>query len=346
MSSTREHLLGYLLGALEPAEMAAVERELENNPRLRKDLAAIEAAMTPLGFPDREDDVDYAGPPLGLADRTCDFIDDAATDVIPKPMPASVGRSHASTTSGDAVGLRPTGRSLRRSDVIVTASVLLAAVSLLFPAIWSSRQAAQITACQNNLKSLGLSLAEYAGRSADGRIPLIPASGNRSNAGFYASLLHDRQLLTEPGLLICPSSELAQQRAAFRIPSLAEIDRAKGEGLVRLQRVMGGSYAYNMGYVEDGLHCAPKHEHRAHYALMSDAPAAFPERQTKNHRSCGQNILYEDNSVRFVVNPCDELCDDPYLNRSGLVAAGLDCADVVLGESPAKPNVVFVLSTH
>ena len=30
MSSTREHLLGYLLGALEPAEMAAVERELEN----------------------------------------------------------------------------------------------------------------------------------------------------------------------------------------------------------------------------------------------------------------------------------------------------------------------------
>ena len=48
MISSREHLLGYLLGALEPAEMTRVERELEHDPQLRKELAAIEAQLKKL----------------------------------------------------------------------------------------------------------------------------------------------------------------------------------------------------------------------------------------------------------------------------------------------------------
>jgi len=346
MSSTREHLLGYLLGALEPADMEAVERELENNPQLRKDLATIEAALHPIGFPERDDDASLESPPPGLASRACEFVDDAKQDVVPRGLPSSVTASNvtpakvtpakvAAAMSQDAGS---GGRRVRWADAVVVASVALAAVALLFPAIWSSRQQAQVTACQNNLRQIGVALAEYAGRSPDGRIPAVPIRGNRSTAGIYAALLQDQQLLEESQYLVCPSSDLAEHALTFRIPTLGEIDRAAGEALVRLQRTMGGSYGYNLGYVEDGQHKAPKHEGRAHYALMSDAPATFrPQRQTKNHAGCGQNILYEDNSVKWVVNVSDDLSDDPYLNRSGLVAAGLDCSDVVVAESLAKP---------
>lgn len=331
MICSREHLLGYLLGALEPAEMAAVERELDNDPRLRKDLAAIEAALFPLGFPEREDDASQVEPPTGLAARTCEFVEDAQADVVPKPMPASVAAMS---------DVRPVDRRrVRWADVIMTASVCLAAASLLFPAISTMRHQQEKTVCQNNLQHLGVSLASYAGQSADGRIPLIPLSGNRSFAGFYAASLLDKELLEETRWLVCPSSDMAEQIESFRVPRIVEIDRATGEALVRLQRNAGGSYGYNLGYFEDGEYQAPRHESRAYYCLMSDAPASFkPTRKTKNHGGRGQNMLYEDGSCRWVVDPCQDLCDDPYLNRAGFVGAGNDCTDVVVGESLATPK--------
>jgi hypothetical protein len=332
MSSTREHLLGYLLGALEPAEMEEVERELENNPQLRRDLAAIEAALTPLGFPEREDDASFEPPPVGLVARTCEFVEDAKEDLIPRAMPVK-----DATPMSSEVALAPRGR-MRWADVVVTGSVLLAALALIFPAILASRQSTQIAACQDNLRHLGLAVSQAAGMASDGRIPAIPVSGNRSTAGIYSALLQDKQLLDEPGRLVCPSSDLAERASTFRIPTLGEIDRAAGEALVNLQLTMGGSYAYNLGYLENGEYKAPKYAGRSHYALMSDAPVTFrPERRTNNHSGRGQNILSEDGAVKFVVDPCHDLADDPYFNRSGLVAAGVDCADVVLGESIAKP---------
>lgn len=336
MSSTREHLLGYLLGALEPAEMAQVERELESNPPLRKELAAIEAALLPLGFPDREDAAAQEDPPTGLIARTCEFVDDAKADLVARPTLAkTVAASMSDSAPADQ-------RRLRWPDVIVTASVCLAAVSLIFPAIWSVRERQQIAACRDNLQHLGISLAEYAGRSPDGRIPLIPVSGNRSFAGFYAASLLDQDLLEESRWLVCPSSDMAEQIESFRVPSVAEFDRATGETLVRLQKMAGGSYGFNIGFIEDGVYKAPKHEGRSYYCLMSDAPATFkPERMTKNHGGRGQNMLYEDGCVKWVVDPCQELCDDPYLNRSGIVAAGDDCTDVVVAESIARPRPAF-----
>lgn len=335
MSRTREHLLGYLLGALEPAEMAEVERDLEKDPQLRKDLAAIEAALAPLGFPERDDDVSFDPPPADLGARTCEFVEDAKRDLVPRPMPAKVVAGSMSPEHERSVG-----RRFNWADVVVTASVLLAAVALLFPAIWTSRHSAQIAACQSNLRHVGLALAEFAGRAPDRRIPAVPTRGNRSTAGIYAAILQDQGLLPYPGMLVCPSSELAEQAATFRVPSLEEFDRAEGEVLVRLHSKAGGSYGYNLGFVENGRHTSPRHEGRSHYALMSDAPATFrPTRKTKNHFGCGQNILYEDNHVKFVADITDDLADDPYLNRNGLIAAGLDCWDVVLGESLAKPSV-------
>jgi hypothetical protein len=120
---------------------------------------------------------------------------------------------------------------------------------------------------------------------------------------------------------------------------LVEIDRATDETLSRLHRFAGGTTGFNIGFVENGKYQAPKHESRANYCLLSDAPAAFrPERKSRNHGGRGQNLLCEDGSCRWVVDPCQDLCDDPYLNSSGLVAAGNGCTDQVVAESPATPR--------
>jgi hypothetical protein len=333
MICSREHLLGYLLGALEPAEMAVVERELENDPRLRKDLAAIEAALYPLGFPEREDDASQAEPPTGLAARTCEFVEDSKADLVSRPMPAKI---LAATMSDSG----PAGKQrLRWADVIMTASICLAAVSLIFPAIWSVREQQQIAACRDNLQHMGIAVADYAVRSPYGRSPAIPTEGNRSFAGFFPVSLREAGELEDVRWLVCPSSEMAEQIESFRVPAMIEIDRAKGETLTRLRRIAGGSLGFNIGFVEDGEYQAPKHESRANYCLISDAPATFkPTRKTKNHGGRGQNMLYEDCHVAWVVDPCRELCDDPYLNSNGLVAAGNGCTDVVVAESLATPK--------
>ena len=110
---------------------------------------------------------------------------------------------------------------------------------------------------------------------------------------------------------------------------------------------MGGSYAYNLGFVENGVYQSAKFAGRANYPIFSDAPAGNSnERPTKNHRRRGQNILCEDNCVRFVVGLPAEWSDDPYRNRSGIVAAGVDCTDAVLGESGAQPLPTWLFLSH
>lgn len=331
MSAIREQLLGYLLGALEPAEIAEIELALRNNPQLQREMERLEKHLAPLDFPNREDEIAMDGPPPGLAERTCEFIDECRSDVVPR-SPAPVARIERYEGAGEH------SRRARWPDIIVATTVALGFAALIFPAIITSRQSAQVTACQDNLRNLGMALSFEAGRSPHHRIPAVPMRGNRAAAGIYAPMLHDVGHLADSQLIICPSSELGKQVGEFHLPTLAELDLATGQALARIQKTMGGSYAYNLGYMDDGEVKAPRWENRSHYAVMGDAPSTFrPERRSKNHGGRGQNLLYEDSRVKFVMTISDELIDDPYLNRSGLVAAGEDCTDVVLGESIAKP---------
>ncbi len=336
MSRMQEHLLGYLLEALEPAEMAAVESELEQNPQLRKDLAAIEASLLPLGFPHRDDEASATPPPAGIAARACEFVEDSKEVLVPKPAAEKPQPAHLAVMS-PVTSTGSVGRRVRWADVVVTLSVCMASAAIVFPAIWTSWQQSHVTACQENLRNLGNSLGMFAGYAPDGRIPAVAQSGNRSTAGIYAALLQESELLGRSCYLICPASELSEQANTFNVPTLAQIDRSCDEALVQMQAVVGGSYGFHLGYLENGTLRAPRHASREHYILMSDAPATFPDRKTRNHRACGSNLLYEDNHVRFVVNACKDLADNPFLNRSGMVAAGADCCDVVVAESSAKP---------
>jgi hypothetical protein len=240
------------------------------------------------------------------------------------------------------------GNEVRRfswADWIVAASVLIAAGTLLFPAIASSRHSARVTACQNNLREVGVALEQFSNHSPLHAIPEIPLQGNRAVAGIYSVLLKDSGFLTEDSMLVCPGSDIAPRQTTaepFSIPTLAQIDQAVGDTLVLLQRTMGGSYGYNLGYMNEGKHRTPSMRGQPMYPVMSDAPSTLAGvRKTRNHAGHGHNILYADNHVSYVVDLPDTLLDDPFHNRSGMIAAGEDSHDVVLGESFARPMPVF-----
>ena len=73
---------------------------------------------------------------------------------------------------------------------------------------------------------------------------------------------------------------------------------------------------------------------------MADSPSGGPEgRRGCNHLKCGQNVLYADGHVTYLVECHGEGCpDNIYLNEQGMIAAGMHARDAVIGHSSAKPK--------
>ncbi len=322
----RELLLGYLLGALDDDEQRQIEQQIERDPRWREELAALQARLEPLA----ESYADFE-PPQGLAQRTCAVV--AARAEESRVRPAAVGLAAAHETGAKRTYLTV-------PDLVVTAAILLAAVLLFFPAISNSREAARAAHCQNNLRQLGLALASYSDTAGCGYFPWVASSGNRAFAGIVGPTLVDSGHLTEPAHLICPASSLAEQQEVFRVPSLSEVDRAQPAAILVIRQYAGGSYGYNLGVMVGGKHLAPRNLARAHFALMADAPSVFwTDHRSVNHGSRGQNVLFEDGHIRFLV--LDVLqspwLDHPFLNRRGMVEVGLDGEDAVIAPSSTPP---------
>src|SRR5690242_7162015 len=90
---TREHLLGYLLGALDRKECEDVEQALSQSPEMTAEFEKIRLSLGTIGLleaPEHED------PPLCLAARTCEFVEQrtessSADTVILKTITVSSG---------------------------------------------------------------------------------------------------------------------------------------------------------------------------------------------------------------------------------------------------------------
>lgn len=324
-SPSREQLLGYLLGALEPEELEQVEQEIAQDVVLERELKSLKARLDGLGLVDRPQ---WFEPPAGLARRTCHLV---ALQTAPPVSPARGALPQAMATD-----VRH-DRQYRWTDLLVAAAVLIAAASLFFPALSHSRFQSEVAMCQNHLRQLGVALHDYSSHQPDGRFIQIPATGNRGVAGIYAVNLVDQQFVNDPRLFLC--STMAGTRRQFRLPSPEQLDLADGITLAELQATMGGDFGYTLGVYEDGKLVPPRDQRRPDYVLLCDAPSdRQPGRQTSNHRGRGQNLLYEDGRVRFIPTiPCPQLRDDPFHNLRGEVAAGVHPFDSVCGRSNDRP---------
>jgi hypothetical protein len=200
-----------------------------------------------------------------------------------------------------------------------------------------------VTACQDNLRQVGQALTEYSHKNHD-VFPVVPAQGNLAAAGVYAPILAEDGFLTEPGMVLCPDSEQAQQ-SNFRLPSLDELRSAVGQELSRIQQKMGGSYGYSLGYFEHGVYQPTRNLNRDYFAIMADAPSQDrPDHQSANHGGLGQNVLFEDLHIEFCsTSRPGNGSDDIYANDNQEVAPGLHRDDAVIAASGTAPVVCINL---
>ena len=174
--------------------------------------------------------------------------------------------------------------------------------------------------------------------------PPITSRGNLATAGSYAVRLIDGGFVTRPEDFLCPASEQARDAAGYRVPTVREVELAAGEQLAELQRTMGGSFGYNLGYMAGDAYQTVRNRRRPNFAILADTPSlTLPNRQSENHGGCGQNVLYEDGHVEFLTSCTSAGCrDNIYQNDEGYMAAGSHANDAVLGHSAARPLFRFV----
>lgn len=353
---SHEQLLGYLLGALDSKECIEVERAIAECPAAAAEFEKIRHSLDTVGLLDEPEQIE---PPLCLAARTCEFVENqieryAAETVVMSAVAEdaiaaadeialSAGAKNSSRTK---VTLSPVSRSeaqgssFRKVDLAIACSVIIAGAALCLPLLFTTQLQANISRCQNHLRQLGMALHAYSDLQPDGSFPAVLASGPRSVAGIYAPTLLSNQLIENPKTFFCPGNpQLTANLAKFPIPTLEQVDNADPEQLETFHRTMGGGFGYSLGYQQDESLLPPRNSRRPSYPLLADAPHdSQPGRVSTNHDRQGQNMLFEDGQVRFIKmnNPGSNeamALDDPYHNRIGLVAAGLDFNDAVIGRS-------------
>ena len=158
----REQVLGYLLGALDDAEMEQVRARLESDESYRVQWVELRRQLGEPAALRSEFD-----PPPGLAERTCRLVFARV-----RPSPRRGTRPAISSQSA------PPSRSsrIRPLDASVAIAVFFLAGMLALPAIQSSRFFARVTTCRDNLRELGTTLAAYS-QTNQGRFPEVPTQG-------------------------------------------------------------------------------------------------------------------------------------------------------------------------
>jgi hypothetical protein len=342
---SREELVGYLCGALDDAESRSVELELadpQRGPPLRRDLDLLRLAIGPLTS-DRE----VFRAPAGLADRTLAFVaaqsqtakaGPAGADLRPtvdQRRPSARLERRGPALSPDASGPRP-ARSGAWLDRVVLGATALAACVLVAPLLLDWVQESRELRAKRNLQRVGLALQGYA--ESHRFYPTPPDAGPLSRAGLYApTLVSEQRIVADDGALVCPDSALAR-RGGFRVPSLEEVQAAVGTPeFDRVVAEMGGDYGYTLGYRDTVGQLHPNlNRRRAHFPIMSDAPDDGAE-QSGNHPDGIHHVLYEDGHVQTVRRNALHAVDHLFRNRLGLVAAGVDPEDAVIGQSRDRP---------
>jgi hypothetical protein len=243
------------------------------------------------------------------------------------------------------------------SLALVAAGVTLLCV--LLPSVWYSREESRRFACSNNLREIGESLQRFADTNGRHQFPKIETQGPMSFAGVYVVRLQEAGLLGSTQLLWCPTN--ARSSFQVSVPSTAQLMQAPVDLHDSWRRFIGGSYAYNLGVMENGVYRTPCST-EVDVPILGDMVCEEDIKANLKpviHGTNITNILYSDGKVRAIklpslaasnrssklpISKTDtdsdaswNAVDHPYLNRSLINAAGLDTNDWCLGPSYRSP---------
>jgi hypothetical protein len=222
----------------------------------------------------------------------------------------------------------------RWADFAVAASIFVAGVLTLLPAIQRSRERMNQAGCVFNLQQLGISLAQYATMQAS--LPYPPSHRSDTHAGMFAVMLHDAGVLKDLSVLDCPCNgpcpHVSKELAGFE-----QVDHIRRTNPEKYRPMLCWDYAYNLGYrPAAGAPVTHDLTHSASMPVLADSPdhvnfATVRDGNSPNHGGRGQNVLFGDSSVHFLrtrrAGPHDP---DIFLNNERKVGPGVHLNDAVL----------------
>ncbi len=237
-------------------------------------------------------------PPAGLVDRTLALV--AGWTGARRPAPA--GRT---IFAGDREPFFAPSR-WGRLDAVIAASIFILVGGLGMSGIGRVQNERSKIRCRDNLRQIGHGFAIYNGEH-NGRYPQISDRPPNNFAGAFVPMLQDGGYLPAGGLPSCPLVNVAAEPNA-------------------------GGYAYSLGVRgPDGQLYGLRRMDGDLHPILADQ--AMPV----SHGN-GYNVLFIGGNVRFCPNPNVGVGGDHiFLNRAGIIAAGTDRNDAVLGEVRARP---------
>jgi hypothetical protein len=192
--------------------------------------------------------------------------------------------------------------------------------------------------CRNHLRAIGVALENYSDKYRD-HLPFYGTQGPLAIAGIYAPILIESQFVADRSIFVCQ----AAGDDVRDILSLSEIRKAQAdiEFLGTMLRNAGGSYGSLLGFRDRGVYQSPRRDRLGGQTMLIDRPRRSDEGEvdanSPNHGGQGQNALFRDGSVRFLLHPreCPH-CDHLFVNHDNRVEPGRSEKDQVLGPSDAR----------
>ncbi|MHC2069133.1 hypothetical protein ACYFX5_16805 [Bremerella sp. T1] len=334
MTMTREHWLGYLMGALDENEHASVERQIAEDPRAAEELDQLRTHLNLMS-----DGLDEAAPPAGLASRTCAMLDSPnlfAEILDPTPPEDAAAPQPKSPHAFDSIGGGNPNFTLM--DMMVALGACVAAVAIFFPALASSRMLATRLQCENNLRQVGMALQEFATGNAEKRYPAIATTGPLSVAGAYAPRLINDGFIRHPEVVRCAEKNKILGEDAH-LPTVEELLTVPEPQVAKLQDGLGNVYSYNLGNLHNGTLKAPLMRGRSLYPVAADIVRVNDgEIAPQGHEDGRFNILFDDGHVEFIsLEDLPKSMKQYFLNDEGHVAAGVNEDDAVVAHGTAHP---------
>ncbi len=317
-------MLDYVLGQLDGDDAERVAREAESDPATADRVERLSHSLDLL-----LDDGEYIyAPRPGLARRTLEFVERAA-----KERPA-------------VLELAPGPRRFRLGDFAMAATIFLASVLALAPAVLRGKERWGRAACLNNLQKVGVRLHQYA--ALNHAYPFVEADEEIPHAGAILCRLKEAGFPIDPRDLRCPCSESGSKLE--RVPGYAEVAAARKASPDGECHMLDNDYAFHIGHYpwrSASAKAGPLRPDAAHQAIpiASDRPGfdhgsgTVYAGNSPNHGGQGQNVLYADGHAGWLgsrrVSPTD---NDLYLNNDNRPAYGTNPDDAVLMPAGLRVN--------
>jgi hypothetical protein len=306
-----QEIIDYAIGQVDDLQCEQIERALRLDSVERNRVQRLRESLHRL-----LDDGDWAEPPPGLARATVEFV--AKNRRRPLPLFERV----------------PVRMPFRWADFAVAASIFVAGVLTLLPAIQRSRERMNQAGCVFNLQQLGTSLAQYA--TLHPFLPYPPQHRSDTHTGMFAAFLSEAGVLHDLSILDCPCNGVCPDRMTH-LASFEQIDQVRRTDPDRYRSMLCWDYAYNIGYRHDSGQPGPIESiYAARVPVLADQPdhvnfLMIRDGNSPNHGGLGQNVLFGDSSVKwFATRRIGPMDPDLYLNNEHQLRPGVHVFDSVL----------------